>query len=467
VFIDLKRLGPVGVAGREPMPHSDFAAVVDARAKFIRQQDASGSGPVLIAQAASPGFFADLFAVLISGRAAVCLDPSLTKPEIDNIIRFSGSRLLLGSPMAEPASSCSGWQAADGGAMLDDPALVLFTSGTTGEPKGVVHSFRSVLARVSLNIMAAGLTKEDTALLTLPVHFGHGLIGNALSPIFAGARLVIGPSGGTMAPRLGPLIDEESVTFLSSVPALWRMAMKMSPRPKRGTLRRVHVGSAPVSVELMRQIEAWAGCDVHNCYGITETANWIGSASSRDPLLCDGFVGRPWAGSAAVLQDGDNISSEGEGEILVQTPSLMSSYLSRPDQTAAAFFRGWYRTGDWGSVDAAGNIRLSGRIKDEINRAGFKVQPAEIDMLLEHHEEVEEACTFGIPDDIGTEIVAVAIRLKGHAASTEKSLRDWCLARLRREAVPERWFMVDEIPKSPRGKLKRDQVRTLLTGQHK
>jgi acyl-CoA synthetase (AMP-forming)/AMP-acid ligase II len=471
VFIALETLGLIREVGSAPVHSNTWTEDVNARARLLQAETSEGA-PIVIVQAASRHFFIDLFSVWSSGRTAICLDPSLTKPEIENIVRFSRAEIVLGKPgsdfsytdmLAQKTAPQPGRGAA-GHSMLDEPALVLFTSGTTGDPKGVVHTFRSLFSRISINILAAGLKRTDVALLTLPVHFGHGLIGNALSPLFAGAELIVGASGAQLAARLGTVIDDEKVSFLSSVPALWRMAMKMSPRPRHGTLRRVHVGSAPVSVELMRQIEAWAGCEVHNCYGITETANWIGSASSRDPLLCDGFVGRPWAGSAAVLQDRTTISSPGEGEILIQTPSLMSSYLGRPDLTAASFIDGWYKTGDWGTVDHLGNIRLSGRIKDEINRAGFKVQPAEIDMLLEQHENVEEACAFGIPDEIGTEIVGIALKLKHRTASDERSLREWCLKRIRREAVPERWFFVDDIPKTPRGKLKRDQVRAILMG---
>jgi acyl-CoA synthetase (AMP-forming)/AMP-acid ligase II len=154
--------------------------------------------------------------------------------------------------------------------------------------------------------------------------------------------------------------------------------------------------------------------------------------------------------------------SSGEGEIIIKSPSLMSGYLDRPDLTAEVMQNGWYRTGDWGYVDDRGTIYLQGRIKDEINRAGFKVQPAELDMLLEKHPEVEEACAFGIPDPLTDEIVAVAVKLVKGSRQTQQSLRAWCLERLRKDAVPERWFFADEIPKTAQGKLRRDALRQKL-----
>jgi acyl-CoA synthetase (AMP-forming)/AMP-acid ligase II len=142
----------------------------------------------------------------------------------------------------------------------------------------------------------------------------------------------------------------------------------------------------------------------------------------------------------------------------------MSGYLARPDLTAAVMQDGWLRTGDRGTIDDKGRIWLTGRIKDEINRAGLKVQPAEVDLLLETHPSVAEACTFAIEDAVSGETVAAAVRLKPGAAADVEGLRAWCRERLRREAVPERWFVVEEIPRTMRGKIDRSAVRRRLVG---
>src|SRR5262249_23925971 len=150
--------------------------------------------------------------------------------------------------------------------------------------------------------------------------------------------------------------------------------------------------------------------------------------------------------------------------LLVKSPSVMSGYLHRPDLTDAALRDGWYQTGDTAAIDARGFVRLTGRIKDEINRAGLKVQPAEIDTLLETHPAVQEAWTFGIADPVSGEIVAAAVQLAPGANVAASALTDWCRVRLRREAIPERWFMVDKLPRNERGKISRDMVRRALTG---
>jgi acyl-CoA synthetase (AMP-forming)/AMP-acid ligase II len=423
-----------------------------------RAANLKGIGPgdiVAIAHGGTALFFADLFAVWSTGAAAACLDPALTQSERENVIRFCNAAVVLAEDGARSAP-----RAATGRAP-DDAALILFTSGTTGAPKGVVLSSRALSARIELNRRAILDDTMARTLVTLPTHFGHGLIGNALTPLVARADIFLVPRGLPLSHQLGKLIDMHDVTFMSSVPSLWQMALRLSPPPAKGTLQRVHIGSAPLSAATWERIAEWCACPVVNCYGITETANWIAGASTNEHPPSDGFVGKPWGGRAGVVVD-DKIEASGRGEVAIQSPALMTGYLHRPDLTRAVLKDGWYRTGDLGEVNEHGEIRLTGRAKDEINRAGFKVQPAEIDMLLERHPAVAEACTFGAADAVSGEIVAVAVRLAPGASETAQTLRNWCLNYLRREAAPERWFFVDDIPKTSRGKVSRDVVRKTL-----
>jgi acyl-CoA synthetase (AMP-forming)/AMP-acid ligase II len=324
-----------------------------------------------------------------------------------------------------------------------------------------VLSFGALAARISANISAIGDAPLARSLVTLPTSFGHGLIGNALTPLFAGGCIVLGSTGLALARELGHIIDAHRISFLSSVPALWGIAFKFGNAPSGSSLARVHVGSAQLSAGLWCDIAAWARCDVFNCYGITETANWIGGASSREQIA-DGLVGRPWLGEAAVRDEDGTIRANGQGEIVLRSQALMSGYLERADLTASVLRDGWYHSGDRGRIDETGRIWLTGRIKEEINRAGFKVQPVELDWLLEAHPAVAEACAFAQPDQLGGESVAVAIRLAPGASASTELLHAWCRKRLRREAVPEHWYLVDEIPRNARGKVDRAALRGLL-----
>jgi acyl-coenzyme A synthetase/AMP-(fatty) acid ligase len=349
----------------------------------------------------------------------------------------------------------------------DRAALILFTSGTTGEPKGVVHSFASLGARIELNLAQIPAADLARTLCGLPTHFGHGLIGNCLTALAAGGVVhLMGERLSRVPLEAGALIDAHDISFMSSVPTLWKVALKTSKPPVKRTLRRLHVGSAPLAAPLWRSIQEWAGiAAVVNMYGITETANWIAGADPRQTPIEDGLVGTMWGGRAAVLDGEGRRSATGEGEIVVATPSLMKGYWAREDLTAQVLRDGWYLTGDSGHIDSQGVIRLRGRRKDEINRAGMKVQPAEIDMLLERHPDVAEACCFGLPDEILGEKVAVAVRPVPGAAFDSEALRQWCRTRLHAGAVPERWFEVAEIPKTERGKIKRDAVMRFCLAQ--
>jgi oxalate---CoA ligase len=265
---------------------------VNRRAAVLSQMGIGRGSVVAIGHGGTARFFADLFATWSVGAAAACLDATLKPSELRTVVAFARSAVLLVDGAASvdhlpvpivdlcresPRSFSGGAPPHD----PDDPALVPFTSGTTGAPKGVVLSFRALQARIDANIVAIGTAALARTLVSLPTHFGHGLIGNCLTPLLAGGDIVLHPLGIPMANDLGRIIDQHSITFMSSVPTLWRLALTRSPRPAGGSLVRVHVGSAPFPAALWSEVVAWSDAEVVNCYGTTETANWIAGASSR------------------------------------------------------------------------------------------------------------------------------------------------------------------------------------------
>ena len=342
-MLDLSRLGSVtDLAGGEAWSAGELgAAAAVRRAEF--EDAAIGPGRrVVIAHGGTPGFFADLFAVWSVGACAACVDPALTPGELSTIADFTdaaavivepgaaasalapGSR-VLGPARRAPADALSALPgvAAEG----DDPALILFTSGTTGTPKGVVLSFAALAARIALNHQHIPKHVYRRTLCPLPTHFGHGLIGNGLTPLLGGGDLyLLAEPGLAGIARLGATVSEHAITFMSSTPALWRIALKASP-PPRPVLKRIGVGSAPVSPGLIQAIVEWSGTDdVWNMYGMTETANWAAGISARERPPEDGLVGRMWGGEAAVRRGDGTIAPHGGGEIVVRTPSLMRGF---------------------------------------------------------------------------------------------------------------------------------------------
>jgi acyl-CoA synthetase (AMP-forming)/AMP-acid ligase II len=474
--MDLMVRGPGSVTDLltgETRSRADLSAEILRRAAVLASLDVEPGSRVVIAHGGTPSFFADLFAVWHLGASAVCANPSLTPDEFENITSFAGARVVLDGEAANPGLSRVGLpvlclsrekahgDAPPGAGAPDDEALILFTSGTTGEPKGVVHTFASLQARIGLNRQHIGDETLTRSLCVLPTYFGHGLIGNCLTPLAAGQDLLLATSMDMRRISvLGSTLDEHRISFMSSVPSFWKIALKVSRPPKNDSLRRIQIGSAPLSADLWRSVMDWSGgATVANLYGITEVANWAAGAPSAEFEPADGLVGTVWGGEAAVMDAGGSRLRQGEGELLLKTPSVMAGYLGRPDLTQRVLRDGWFHTGDTGHIDKNGVIRLTGRQKTEINRAGIKIQPEEIDLLLERHDEVVEACTFGVPDEVSGEIVGVAVRLRDGSGVDQAALRTWCLEKIRRESVPERWYIVDEIPKNDRGKIDRQKVR--------
>jgi acyl-coenzyme A synthetase/AMP-(fatty) acid ligase len=451
---------------------------VRKRAAFLQKNGVLPKDIVLIKHGGTPAFFADLFAVWSCGATAACLNPGISDFELKNISDFLHANWILGDQNVEDQSYKNPEHIRYFNTLLldeqiilpdteievvdmnlDDTALLLFTSGTTGIPKGVAHSFRSLLSRITLNTYNIANDKMKRTLCPLPTHFGHGLIGNCLTSLLSGNDVFIVPGGNLkVASQLGSIIDKYEITFMSSVPSMWKVALRMSLQPKKKTLQRIHVGSAPLSAKMWHDIMNWSGVkDVCNMYGITETANWIASASSNEFEPEDGLIGRMWGGCAAVRTTDGGIQATGEGEILLQTPSVMTGYYQLDDLTKTALKSGWFNTGDIGTINHDGIIKLTGRKKYEINRGGLKVHPEDIDLLLETHQDVLEACAFGIPDEISGEVVGVAVVLIDENVDLN-AIKKWLLSNLLREKNPERWYVIKEIPKTDRGKINRDNV---------
>ncbi|HEV7731011.1 MAG TPA: class I adenylate-forming enzyme family protein [Candidatus Binatia bacterium] len=432
-------------------------------------------------------FFAELLAVWRLGGCVVPIDARLTPFELETLVAAASPRCCVTDDGTAPevvrALGATGVTVLDtldaddgteplppGQSRLDDDALILFTSGSTGNPKGVVHTHRSLLARWTTLQQSLGLEVFARTLCLLPTHFGHGLICNCLYPWLAGQDLFITPPfRPDLIMRLGTLLDEHRITFMSSVPSVWRVALKMARAPQGGSLRRVHVGSAPLSASLWEDIRRWTGTpDVLNAYGITETGSWVAGTTGGPVTPTDGLVGEGWGATIQVRNTADTTVPLGPdtecapgdaGYVWLKTPALMKGYFDRDDLTAQVVADGWFMTGDIGLLDDRGRLHLRGRERDEINKGGLKIYPSDVDAVVERFDRASDVCAFALDDPAYGQNVGIAVVLTDREDGTVRELHQWMKRHLAEHKMPVRWYLVDEIPRTSRGKVNRDAVK--------
>jgi len=471
------------VSGREWDGEEIRRQVSRRIARFRRQQLARGER-VFLPFGNRLEFFAELLAVWRLGACAVPVDPRLTSFETRALLDTASPRLAVVDETTDPAIintlAAAGVRVTDtletgseesvaGLSRLDDEALILFTSGSTGAPKGVVHTHRSLRARWLALREQLGIEPFARTLCLLPTHFGHGLICNCLFPWLAGQDLFITPPfRPEILMRLGQLLDKQRITFLSSVPSMWKLALKLSPPPVAGTLQRVHCGSAPLSAHMWEEIRTWSGTrQVCNAYGITETGSWVAGLSDADCAAEDGLIGTGWGAVIKVLCTSDTSTpleadaecAPGEqGFVWLNTAALMKGYFQRDDLTEQAVSDGWFFTGDIGLIDDQGRLVLRGRERDEINKGGMKIYPADVDAVVERFEQASDVCTFAIDDEIYGQTVGIAVVLNNRDDATVRALHQWMTRHIAEHKLPSSWWVVEEIPRTSRGKINRDAV---------
>jgi acyl-CoA synthetase (AMP-forming)/AMP-acid ligase II len=347
----------------------------------------------------------------------------------------------------------------------EDVALILHTSGSTGRPKRVPLKHINLALSAGNIVNTYQLSPNDVSLCLMPLFHVHGLVASTLSTLLSGGTVVV-PA------RFNPLsfwrtVREEHVTWYSAVPTIHQLILARAAsggKPAGAeSLRFIRSCSAPLPVEIAEKLEALAGVPVLEAYGMTEASHQMASNPLPPKARKFGTVGVATGIQIATMTDsGDLLPPGGKGEVVLQGPSVIEAYENNPEANAKSFVHGWFRTGDEGILDDEGYLRLTGRIKELINRGGEKIAPREIDEVLLTHPAVSEAVCFGIPHPTWGEEVAAAVVLREPA--TEAELMAYCRARLAEFKCPKKLFLVQSIPRTATGKVQRLNVAAELTG---
>lgn len=342
---------------------------------------------------------------------------------------------------------------------VEDPALVLHTSGTTSRPKMVPLSQANLGASAGHIRATLRLERADRCLNVMPLFHIHGLMAGLLAPISAGSSVVCTPRFDAGA--FYEWLVQFRPTYYTAVPTMHQAILERAGQQQEAialsALRFIRSSSASLAPPVMAALERTFGCPVVESYGMTEAAHQMASNPLTPGTQKPGTVG-PAAGPevAIMAEDGPELLPQGAvGEIVIRGPNVTAGYLENPQANAVAFSDGWFRTGDQGRLDQDGYLALTGRLKEIINRGGEKIAPREIDERLLTHPAVQQAVAFAIPDERLGEEVGAAVILRAGQRVTQRELQQFVADGLADFKVPRRILFVETIPKGPTGKLQR------------
>lgn len=345
-----------------------------------------------------------------------------------------------------------------------DPALILYTSGTTGKPKGAVLTQRNLIANLRQGlewVEDLGQSPEPEIMLAaLPIFHAYGLTMNITMAPMVGGTLQLLPS-----PEMDLVmrtIKKNTPTWMPGVPTLYEKIMETAEDKGMSLsgIRSSFSGASALPAETVRKWEKLTGGKIVEGYGLTETSPIIVGNPMGGGR--EGYIGVPFPSTEVRIADPENPSEtmpDGEaGELVVRGPQVFKGYLNRTDATAESFYGEWFRTGDMAVMEEDGFIKIVSRIKEMIITGGFNVYPAEVEDVLTSHESIEQASVVGLPRSDGSENVVAAVVLKDGKKLDAEALRAYCFENLTRYKVPRRFHAVDELPADQMGKVRRREV---------
>jgi long-chain acyl-CoA synthetase len=477
--------------------YGDLGRQVNRLAHALDRRGIAAGDRVALLLPNSPVTTVAYFGAIAAGAVVVPANPLLKAAELSHIWRDSDVRLVIAAPslletarealasLAPPRTLVStgdqhdtpeevvtlGELVAEGAeappppsrASEDDPAVCLYTSGTTGKPKGALLSHRNLLANCRQIAVALRLTADDNMLCVLPLFHSFGATVCQNTPLHGGARLTLVETFHPL--RVLEVIERARPTVFPGVPAMYAAILKIPPERKAdlSSLRACLSGGAPMPLSVMQAFEARFGAPILEGDGPTECS----PATSINPLggvRKRGTIGLPLEGvEMRIVADDDRELPDGEvGEIVVRGENVMLGYHNQPEATAEAMRGGWYHTGDLGTRDSDGYFSIVDRKKDMLIVGGLNVYPREVEEVLYAHPAIADAAVIGAHDALRGEMPLAVVALKPGFVATAPELTSWCRGRLANFKVPRKVLVRESLPRSATGKILKRLLRKEL-----
>ena len=474
---------------------ADLRRRVTALAGALSRRGVGPGDRVMVLMLNRPEFIESVLAANMLGAIAVPLNFRLTPSEIAFLVEDSGARVVVTEAVLAPVATgvrniapllhtvvVAGSTAGDDDDVLfyedlmneagdppaavdipnDSPALIMYTSGTTGRPKGAVLTHANLTGQTMTMLYTSGVDlNNDVGFIGVPLFHIAG-IGNMLSGMLLGVPTVIYPLGAFEPGQLLDVLEAEKVTGIFLVPAQWQaVCAEQQARPRDLRLRAMSWGAAPAPDVLLRQMsEIFPGTQILAAFGQTEMSPVTCMLLGDDAIRKRGSVGRviPTVAARVVDDDMNDVPVGEVGEIVYRAPTLMSGYWNNPEATAEAFAGGWFHSGDLVRMDADGYVWVVDRKKDMIISGGENIYCAEVENVLAGHERIVEVAVIGRADERWGEVpIAVAAVTDGRLRIEE--LDEYLTERLARYKHPKALEIVDALPRNPAGKVLKTELR--------
>ena len=485
----------VVTADRMPISYRDLMRLVDDLARGLKRGGLRCGDRVALRTASNAEFVVGLLAASRADLVAVPLDPALPVTEQRVRSEAAGARVVLvdgpdGQGAGEKGEPVLRWWpiavtvheatvevALDAATapkrgvstpegLRDDDAMIMFTGGTTGVPKMVPWTRGNIASSVRAIIAGYRFGPQDATVAVMPLYHGHGLLAALLSTLASGGTVLLPARGRFSAHTFWDDIDAVRATWYTAVPTIHQILLERAETDRSGNkqaaLRFIRSCSAPLTPETAQALQEEFSAPVVCAFGMTEATHQVattGIDQIENPAATTGLVGRSTGPEIRISgSDGQPVPADAVGEVWLRGSTVVRGYLGDPAITAANFTEGWLRTGDLGSLSAAGDLTIRGRIKELINRGGEKISPERVEGVLTSHPKVLEVAVFGVPDKLYGETVAAVIVPRGSASPTPAELAVFCRERLAAFEVPASFQEVSALPHTAKGSLDRRAI---------